>query len=177
MEIKERKINELIPAEYNPRQLSKEQAEQLKASLQRFGAVDPAIVNMHPERKNIIVGGHQRLKTAQSIGWDTFPCVEVELDRDKERELNIRLNKNTGGWDYDALANYFEVEELTDWGFSTEELFGDIENEEEKKEIKDISDKLEEEYRVEVVCVNEREQEKAYNEIKKLGYECRILTL
>lgn len=130
MEIKERKINELIPAEYNPRQLSKEQAEQLKASLQRFGAVDPAIVNTHPERKNIIVGGHQRLKTAQSIGWDTFPCVEVELDRDKERELNIRLNKNTGGWDYDALANYFEVEELTDWGFSTEELFGDIENEE-----------------------------------------------
>lgn len=134
MEIKERKINELIPAEYNPRQLSKEQAEQLKASLQRFGAVDPAIVNMHPNRKNIIVGGHQRLKTAQSIGWDTFPCVEVELDRDKERELNIRLNKNTGGWDYDALANYFEVEELTDWGFSTEELFGDIKTEEAEAE-------------------------------------------
>ena len=130
MKVIERKINELIPAEYNPRQLSKEQAEQLKASLQRFGAVDPAIVNIHPDRKNIIVGGHQRLKTAQSIGWDTFPCVEVELDRDKERELNIRLNKNTGGWDYDALANYFEVEELTDWGFSNEELFGDIEDEE-----------------------------------------------
>jgi hypothetical protein len=123
MKVIERKINELIPAEYNPRQLSKEQAEQLKASLQRFGAVDPAIVNIHPDRKNIIVGGHQRLKTAQSIGWDTFPCVEVELDRDKERELNIRLNKNTGGWDYDSLANYFEVEELTDWGFTEKELF------------------------------------------------------
>jgi len=130
MKVIERKINELIPAEYNPRQLSNEQAEQLKASLQRFGAVDPAIINTHPDRKNIIVGGHQRLKTAQSLGWDTFPCVEVELDRDKERELNIRLNKNTGAWDYDALANYFEVEELTDWGFSNEELFGDIEAEE-----------------------------------------------
>lgn len=126
MEIKERKINELIPAEYNPRQLSKEQAEQLKASLERFGAVDPAIINIHPERKNIIVGGHQRLKTAQSIGWDTFPCVEVELDRDKERELNIRLNKNTGAWDYDALANFFEVEELTEWGFTDSELFGSV---------------------------------------------------
>lgn len=130
MKVIERKINELIPAEYNPRQLSTEQAEQLKASLQRFGAVDPAIVNTHPDRKNIIVGGHQRLKTAQSLGWETFPCVEVELDRDKERELNIRLNKNTGGWDFDALANYFEVEELTEWGFKDEELFGDIETEE-----------------------------------------------
>jgi DNA modification methylase len=134
MKITERKINELIPAEYNPRQLSSEQAEQLKASLQRFGAVDPAIINTHPERKNIIVGGHQRLKTAQSLGWETFPCVEVELDRDKERELNIRLNKNTGGWDYDALANYFEVEELTDWGFSDEELFGNIEADKENTE-------------------------------------------
>jgi len=140
MKVKERKINELIPAEYNPRQLSKDQAEQLKASLQRFGAVDPAIVNIHPDRKNIIVGGHQRLKTAQSIGWETFPCVEVELDRDKERELNIRLNKNTGAWDYDALANYFEVEELTDWGFSNEELFGDLEAEEVEAEEDDYQE-------------------------------------
>jgi hypothetical protein len=123
MKITERKINELIPAEYNPRQLSNEQAEQLKASLQRFGAVDPAIINTHPERKNIIVGGHQRLKTAQSLGWETFPCVEVELDRDKERELNIRLNKNTGGWDWESLSTYFEVEELTEWGFTDKELF------------------------------------------------------
>jgi len=140
MKVIERKINELIPAEYNPRQLSNEQAEQLKASLQRFGAVDPAIINTHPDRKNIIVGGHQRLKTAQSIGWTTFPCVEVELDRDKERELNIRLNKNTGGWDYDALANYFEVEELTDWGFSNEELFGNIEAEEVEAEEDDYQE-------------------------------------
>lgn len=129
MKVVERKIVELIPAEYNPRQLSNEQAEQLKASLQRFGAVDPAIINTHPDRKNIIVGGHQRLKTAQSLGWDTFPCVEVELDRDKERELNIRLNKNTGGWDWDSLANYFDVEELTDWGFTDKELFAFNEDE------------------------------------------------
>lgn len=130
MKIVERDIRDLIPAEYNPRQLSNEQATHLEASLKRFGAVDPAIINTHPDRKNIIIGGHQRLKTAQRLGWETFPCVELELDKEKERELNIRLNKNTGGWDYDALANYFEVEELTDWGFSTEELFGDIEAEE-----------------------------------------------
>lgn len=130
MKIVDREIRELIPAEYNPRHLSQEQAEHLEASLKRFGAVDPAIINIHPDRKNIIIGGHQRLKTAQRLGWETFPCVELELDKEKERELNIRLNKNTGGWDYDALANYFEVEELIDWGFKDEELFGDVEAEE-----------------------------------------------
>ena len=130
MKTTDRKISELIPAEYNPRSLSSDQAEHLKASLLRFGAVDPAIVNIHPDRKNIIIGGHQRIKVAKSLGWETFPCVELELDKEKERELNIRLNKNTGSWDYDALANYFDVEELTDWGFSTEELFGDVETQE-----------------------------------------------
>jgi DNA modification methylase len=134
MKIVDREIRDLIPAEYNPRHLSQEQAEHLEASLKRFGAVDPAIINTHPDRKNIIIGGHQRLKTAQRLGWETFPCVELELDKEKERELNIRLNKNTGGWDYDALANYFEVEELTEWGFSDEELFGDIEAEEVEAE-------------------------------------------
>lgn len=130
MKVVNREIRELIPAEYNPRHLSQEQAEHLEASLKRFGAVDPAIINIHPDRKNIIIGGHQRLKTAQRLGWETFPCVELELDKEKERELNIRLNKNTGGWDYDALANYFEVEELIDWGFKDEELFGDVEAQE-----------------------------------------------
>jgi len=123
MQTTERKISELIPAEYNPRQLSDKQFEDLKASLTRFGAVDPAIVNIHPERKNIIVGGHQRLKVAKSLGWETFPCVEVNLTRDQERELNVRLNKNTGSWDWESLSTYFEVEELTDWGFSDKELF------------------------------------------------------
>lgn len=130
MKVVERKISELIPAEYNPRYLSDEANEQLKASLKRFGAVDPAIINTHPDRLNIIVGGHQRLKVAQSIGWEEFPCVEVNLDPQKERELNIRLNKNTGAWDWDSLANYFESEDLIEWGFTTDELFGGDEVEE-----------------------------------------------
>lgn len=140
MKVIDREIKDLIPAEYNPRHLTNEQATHLEASLKRFGAVDPAIINIHPDRKNIIIGGHQRLKTAQRLGWETFPCVELELDKEKERELNIRLNKNTGGWDYDALANYFEVEELTDWGFSDEELFGDIEAEELEAEEDDYQE-------------------------------------
>ena len=116
------KANDLIMAEYNPRQLTKDQYTQLRDSLTRFGLVDPLIVNKHKDRKNILVGGHQRLKIAKEMGMNDIPCVEVELPYDQEKELNIRLNKNVGEWDYDALANYFDVGELTEWGFKEEEI-------------------------------------------------------
>lgn len=128
METVDRKITDLIPAEYNPRYLTEEAFTHLSASLKRFGAVDPAIINIHPDRKNIIIGGHQRIKVARKLGWETFPCVEIKLDKEKERELNIRLNKNTGVFDFDMLADHFEVDELVEWGFTEEELFSYDEN-------------------------------------------------
>ena len=109
-------------AEYNPRQLTKDQYTQLKDSIERFGLVDPLIVNKNEDRKNILVGGHQRLRIAREMGMVDIPCVEVDLKLDQEKELNIRLNKNVGEWDYDSLANYFDVGELMDWGFSDNEL-------------------------------------------------------
>ena len=123
MEISYYNPDELIAAEYNPRQLTKDQHKDLTDSIKRFGLVDPLIVNIYPERKNILVGGHQRLKIAQELDIKDIPCVEVELNPNQERELNIRLNKNSGEWDYDALANYFDVGELTEWGFTDENLF------------------------------------------------------
>lgn len=116
------KPNQLIMAEYNPRQLTKDQHSQLKDSIKRFGLVDPLIVNKNKERKNILVGGHQRLRIAKELGINKIPCVEVNLNIDQEKELNIRLNKNVGEWDYDSLANYFDVGELMDWGFTDDEL-------------------------------------------------------
>ena len=109
-------------AEYNPRQLTKDQHSQLKDSIKRLGLVDPLIVNKNKERKNMLVGGHQRLRIAKELGINKIPCVEVDLNMDQEKELNIRLNKNVGEWDYDSLANYFDVGELMDWGFTDDEL-------------------------------------------------------
>tara|TARA_Y100001963_G_scaffold133868_1_gene193923 strand:- start:1019 stop:1564 length:546 start_codon:yes stop_codon:yes gene_type:complete len=122
MKIVTKKIGDLIEAEYNPRQLTKEQFQQITDSIKRFGIVDPIIVNKNKERKNIIVGGHQRVKVAGSLGFKEIPCVEVDLTPDKERELNVRLNKNTGEWDWDELANHFDVSELIDWGFNDKDL-------------------------------------------------------
>lgn len=122
MKIVQRKIHDLIAAEYNPRQLTADQFEQIKSSLQRFGFVDPVIVNVNEKRKNIIVGGHQRVKVAREIGMFEVPTVEVDLDAEQERELNVRLNKNTGEWDWDALANNFDIDELCALGFTENEL-------------------------------------------------------
>ena len=122
MEIVEYGASDIIAAEYNPRQLTKEQYSNLKDSLQRFGLVDPLIINKNKERKNILVGGHQRLRIAKEMGMKKIPCVEVDLTLDKEKELNIRLNKNVGEWDYDTLANNFDVKDLVDWGFEEKEF-------------------------------------------------------
>lgn len=125
IETVDRKLSELQPAGYNPRRLTEAQHSAIRQSLKEFGAVTPLVINMHPDRKNIIIGGHQRQRIAMEMGWETFPCVEVSLTEEKEKELNIRLNKNTGEFDWDLLANNFDVGELREWGFSDEELFGD----------------------------------------------------
>lgn len=122
MKIVTKKIGDLIEAEYNPRQLTKEQFQQITDSIKRFGIVDPIIINKNKQRMNIIVGGHQRVKVAGSLGFKEIPCVEVDLTPEKERELNIRLNKNTGEWNWDELANNFDVSELIDWGFDDKDL-------------------------------------------------------
>ena len=124
MNIINKNINDLIEAEYNPRQLSKDQYKHIADSIKRFGIVDPIIINKNKDRKNIIIGGHQRVKVARDLNIEIIPCVEVDLSLDKERELNVRLNKNTGEWNYDILADLFDMDNLIEWGFKEDELVG-----------------------------------------------------
>ena len=116
-------IEDLRLSDYNPRQMTEKQAADLEASIRKFGLVDPLIVNRHPERRNVVIGGHQRLKVAKACGIDTVPVVYVELDEGQEKELNLRLNKNTGEWDLEALAS-FDQELLKLVGWTDEEMEG-----------------------------------------------------
>ena len=175
MDVKDIPIKELTPAEYNPRYISDDAFEQLKKSLKDFDAVEPIVINSHKGRENTIIGGHQRIKAAEALGWDTFPCVEVDLPLERERELNVKLNKTTGEFDEEKLANFFDADELTEWGFSDEELFGD--EDEEEQELTDLSDQLEASLRIEIGVESENEQQKLYKELTERGYECQILTL
>ncbi len=116
------KIQDLKPATYNPRKHSDEAMSQLKESIEGFGLVDPIVVNSATKRKNIVIGGHFRLKAAKELGYKEMPVVYINLpDIQKEKELNIRLNKNTGEWDWDLLEKFSE-DFLSDVGFSTDEL-------------------------------------------------------
>ncbi|MEW5804686.1 MAG: DNA modification methylase [bacterium] len=114
-------IGDLQPAVYNPRQMSDKQAADLEQSIIRFGLVDPLIVNRHPERMNIVIGGHQRLLIAKRLGFEKVPVVYVDLDEQQEKELNLRLNKNLGDWDLEALAQ-FDPSLLSMVGWTDEEL-------------------------------------------------------
>lgn len=101
-----RPIDDLIPADYNPRvdlEPGDEDYEQLKGSLTEFGLVEPLVWN---RRTGNIVGGHQRLRVLRDeFGWTEVPVVEIDVDEQQERQLNVALNKIDGKWDDPRLAD------------------------------------------------------------------------
>jgi DNA modification methylase len=113
MIIEKKKIADLIPAPYNPRQSTAKQEKHLKESLEKFGLVEPIIFN---KQTGYIVGGHFRVRELKKLGIKEIECVIVDLNEADEKELNIRLNANTGEWDWDTLANNWEVVDLEAWG-------------------------------------------------------------
>ena len=117
-------IDDLIENKDNPRLLSKKKAGELKKSLGKFGLCQPIVTQ--PDGK--IIGGHQRLKTLKSIGVnEVHVAIPSRILTEREAdELAIRLNKNVGEWDFDALANSWDVDILVDAGFTEEELHTDI---------------------------------------------------
>lgn len=133
LNIKTVKINQLKASEYNPRKWSEDAKAQLAESIQRYGIVDPILCNQAVGRENIVIGGHFRLAVAKELGYTEVPVVYVNIpDLDKEKELNLRLNKNLGDWDF-TLLKEFDESLLDDVGFTSEEIdeVFDIEDEEE----------------------------------------------
>lgn len=116
------KVSALKPSVYNPRRWDEQAVAGLTESIKRFGLVDPLLVNGSKERKNIIIGGHFRYKVACNLGYKEVPVVYLNIpDETLEKEINLRLNKNQGDWDYELLAE-FDESLLADVGFDSEEL-------------------------------------------------------
>lgn len=125
MLIKEIALSSLKPAVYNPRKelnKSDEEYNNLKNSIQNFGYVEPIIVN----KDMTVIGGHQRLTVLKDLGFKVGMCVVLDVDKNKEKALNITLNKISGFWDNDKLAtlieelNKIDMAEMT--GFSKDEI-------------------------------------------------------
>lgn len=119
------RLEDIKPAPYNPRVELKpgdQQYEALSGSLRRFGLVEPLIVN---ERTGLLVGGHQRLNALKAQGVEEAEAVLVDLDPQKEKLLNIALNKVEGLWDYEKLEDLFvtmDTEDILAAGFTEAEI-------------------------------------------------------
>ncbi len=107
MQFKKIKISDLKHAEYNPRvdlQAGDREFEKIKSSITEFGYCEPIIVNSDMT----IIGGHQRAKVLKELGYTKIDCVVVDIDKTKEKALNIALNKIKGEWDLPALASLLD---------------------------------------------------------------------
>jgi hypothetical protein len=119
-----RRLGDLIPYEKNPKTLKKKQADGLKISIRKFGLAIPLLISPN----NDIYDGNQRtalLTAMEEFGPDAIVDVRVSsrvLTEDEQKELIVRLVKNTAEFDFDALANNYEVKDLLDWGFASWEI-------------------------------------------------------
>lgn len=164
-------ISELIPSEYNPREATDKDYQDLKNSIEHFGLVDPIIVNSAPNRKNIVIGGHFRLRVAKDLGFIQAPVIYINIpDIEKEKELNLRLNKNIGRWNFDLLANLDE-KFLEGVGFSESELAGIFQLDDEIPTLEDVI--LEEAYEPNwlVIRFDDRKREQILKAIEPLLHE------
>lgn len=113
MEIKIMPITDLVRASYHPRKKAKPGDavyEKLKRSIIEFGYVDPIIWN---SRTGNIVGGHQRIEVLRDLGVSETEVSIVDLPLEKEKALNIALNKISGEWDMPLLKDLIiELETL-----------------------------------------------------------------
>lgn len=125
MPTKVMRLEDIIPAEYNPRQdLQKGDFEydRLKDSIDTLGFVKPLVVNI---RNNVLVSGHQRLKILLENGVTETEVMIVDLDDEKEKLLNIAMNRIEGDWEWsklESLLKEFSADELSVTGFTLAEI-------------------------------------------------------
>ena len=150
MQWKTLSVDALRPAAYNPRKKLKagdKEYEKIKNSILEFGYVEPIIVNYDMT----VIGGHQRLTVLKDLGYTEVQCVEVHIeDENKVKALNIALNKITGAWNEQLLADL--IVDLQSANFNTdftgfeapeiEQLFSKVHNKDIKEDDFDVDAEL-----------------------------------
>lgn len=107
MELIKVKIDELRPAPYNPRKKLKpgdKEYEKIKRSIQEFGYVEPVIIN----KDFTVIGGHQRITVLKDLQYAEIDCIIIDVDKSKEKALNVALNKISGSWDIPLLKDLLQ---------------------------------------------------------------------
>ena len=141
--IKKIKVSELKENPSNPRRLTEKGLKDLEKSILKFGIAEPLVVNTD----YMICGGHGRKKILEQLNIKEVDCYLPDklLSKKQFDELGIRLNKNIAGeFNFDTLANEFEIDELIEWGFEEFEFgMGNNEKNNEKEFDEDIETKNE----------------------------------
>ena len=150
MEFRKIRIADLIPASYNPRKKLKpgdKEYQKIKNSITEFGYVEPVIVNSDMT----IVAGHQRATVLTDLGYEEIDCIVIDIDKWKEKALNIALNKITGEWNKELLADL--IADLQDSDFDVtftgfeppeiEQLFNSVHDKKVTEDDFDIDAELE----------------------------------
>lgn len=141
LKIEEVLVDQLKELPGNPRTWTDKSTEDLTESIRRFGIVDPLVINYD----GTVLGGNFRVSVLKKLGLKTVPCVRLNIqDESRARELALRLNKNTGDWNFELLAE-FDPALLADVGFDSEELddiFSDVVDTPEQFDLKKELEKL-----------------------------------
>src|ERR1700730_5096860 len=114
--IETKKIKDLKKHPKNPRSINNQNYEHLRNSLFNFGLIEKPVVNVD----GTIIGGHQRIEILKKEKIKEVDCwvPERQLEQKEVDEINIRLNRNHGAFDFEILANEWEIKDLMEWGFS-----------------------------------------------------------
>ena len=172
------KLSNIKPNPKNPRIIKDDKFKKLVQSIKDFPEMmekRPMVCVTDVDKKIYPLGGNMRLKAIQELGHKEIPDNWVMLadswTQEQRNEFTIKDNVGFGEWDWDSLANEWDVEKLDDWGLDVP-IFKD-----DKTELKDLSSTIDNLYRIEIVCKDEEHQENSYNKLIEQGYECRLLTL
>lgn len=172
MEIINKKVEELIPYENNPR-FNDDAVEYVANSIKEFGFKVPIVI----DKNGVIIAGHTRYKASMELGLTEVPCIVAD-DLSEEQIKAFRLADNKvsekASWDFELLSEELNDLDLNmeDYGF--EDLDFNIDNEIERT---DLSDKTFEKYEIIIKCENELDLQKKYEKLTNEGYECTISTL
>ena len=119
-------INEIKPNPNNPRIIQDHKFKQLVKSIQDF----PQMLELRPiviDENNMVLGGNMRLKSCIAAGLTDVPVIHANnLSEAQKKEFIVKDNVGYGEWEWDALANEWNIEDLDNWGLDIPAFANDI---------------------------------------------------
>ena len=143
MKTTEIKIEKLKLAEYNPRTISEKELTNLKKSLDKFGFIQPVVIN----KDFTVISGHQRIRAWKEMGNKEVPTIQLSITKNEEKALNLAMNRISGEWDVEKLYGVMNdlriTTELEFTGFDEKEVSKILDQFLEEEEDEPVSELLE----------------------------------